>query len=249
MSDIGMLWVRTSSRAMLAIYIAIHEINKARGVANALATRDADRNRNGEDSHDSGMGGRRQDPPARECTYQDFMKCKPIYFKGTKRVVELTQWMSPKELNKIKRYIGGLPDMIYESVMAFKPKTMQDVIEFTFDLMDKKISTFAERQTKNKRKQDDNHSKKTRGRTLAGPTLLDLRKRSHMGDLSHFVLNATITMMVCVLPNATSETELAIWPVTAGVLVLLTIRETSLAMNVGSRALQERMPRVKELKT
>nr|GEV77540.1 putative ribonuclease H-like domain-containing protein [Tanacetum cinerariifolium] len=202
-------------------------------VANALAARDANRNRNGEDSHDSGMSGRRQAPPARECTYQDFMKYKPIYFKGTEGVVELTQWMFPKESDKIERYIGGLPDMIYESVMAFKPKTMQDVIEFTTELMDKKINTFAEHQTKNKKKQDDNHSKKTRGRTLAGPMLLDLRRSSHIGDLSHCVINETITMMFCVLSNATSETELAIWPVTVGVLLLLTIRETSLAMNVG----------------
>nr|GFB04223.1 hypothetical protein [Tanacetum cinerariifolium] len=47
------------------------------GVANALAARDADRSRNGEDNHDSRMGVRRQAPPTRECTYQDFMKCKP----------------------------------------------------------------------------------------------------------------------------------------------------------------------------
>nr|GEW99884.1 transposon Ty3-G Gag-Pol polyprotein [Tanacetum cinerariifolium] len=31
-----------------------------------------------------------------------------------------------KELDKIERYIGGLPDMIHKSVMASKPKTMQD---------------------------------------------------------------------------------------------------------------------------
>nr|GFC00570.1 hypothetical protein [Tanacetum cinerariifolium] len=60
------------------------------GVANALAARDADRSQNGEDSHDFGMGARRQASPARECTYQDFMKCKPLYFKGTEGVVELT---------------------------------------------------------------------------------------------------------------------------------------------------------------
>ncbi|GJU03205.1 hypothetical protein Tco_1113543 [Tanacetum coccineum] len=28
----------------------------------------------------------------RECTYEDFMKCKPLYFKGTEGVVELIQW-------------------------------------------------------------------------------------------------------------------------------------------------------------
>nr|GEX54721.1 hypothetical protein [Tanacetum cinerariifolium] len=44
------------------------------GVDDALAARDADRSRNGKDSHDSGTGVRRQAPPARECTYQDFMK-------------------------------------------------------------------------------------------------------------------------------------------------------------------------------
>ncbi|GKD12033.1 hypothetical protein Tco_1196440, partial [Tanacetum coccineum] len=48
------------------------------GIADALAACDADRSRNGEDSHDSGTGVRRQAPPARECTYPDFMKCKPL---------------------------------------------------------------------------------------------------------------------------------------------------------------------------
>ncbi|GJV19053.1 reverse transcriptase domain-containing protein [Tanacetum coccineum] len=67
------------------------------GVANALAARDADRSRNGEDSHDSGTGVRRQAPLARECTYPDFMKCKPLYFKGTEGVVELTQWFERME--------------------------------------------------------------------------------------------------------------------------------------------------------
>ncbi|GJU22714.1 hypothetical protein Tco_1156056 [Tanacetum coccineum] len=61
------------------------------GVADVLVEHEATRSRNGEDSHDSGMGGRRQAPLARECTYPDFMKCKTQYFKGTEGVVELTQ--------------------------------------------------------------------------------------------------------------------------------------------------------------
>ncbi|GKA18762.1 reverse transcriptase domain-containing protein [Tanacetum coccineum] len=65
------------------------------GVTAALAARDA--NRNGDDSHTSGTGGRRTERVARECTYQDFMKCKPLYFKGTKGVVELTQWFERME--------------------------------------------------------------------------------------------------------------------------------------------------------
>ncbi|GKC15549.1 hypothetical protein Tco_1012331, partial [Tanacetum coccineum] len=54
--------------------------------------------------------------------------------------------------------LGGLPDMIQESVMASKPKTMQEAIAIANDLMYQKIRTFAERQAKNKRKLDNNSS-------------------------------------------------------------------------------------------
>ncbi|GJW61491.1 putative reverse transcriptase domain-containing protein [Tanacetum coccineum] len=60
--------------------------------------------------------------------------------------------MFPKESDKIEKYVGGLPDMIYRSVVAFKPKTMQDAVEIETELMDKKIRTLAERQTESKRK-------------------------------------------------------------------------------------------------
>ncbi|GKE09676.1 hypothetical protein Tco_1413227 [Tanacetum coccineum] len=204
----------------------------AQGVSDVLAERDATRSRNGEDSHDSGMGVRRTERAARECTYPDFMKCQPLNFKGTEGVVELTQWfermetvfrisnctvenqikfatctllgsaltwwnshvrtvghdvayamtwtnlkkmmtdkycprgeikkleiemMFPEESDKIEKYVGGLPDMIHGSVMASKPKTMQDAIEFVTELVDKKISTLVERQAENKRKLDSNN--------------------------------------------------------------------------------------------
>ncbi|GKE63106.1 hypothetical protein Tco_1513473 [Tanacetum coccineum] len=60
------------------------------GVADALAARNADRSMNGDDNHNLVTGVRRQAALARECTYPDFMKCKPLYFKGTEGVVELT---------------------------------------------------------------------------------------------------------------------------------------------------------------
>ncbi|GKA67204.1 hypothetical protein Tco_0767012, partial [Tanacetum coccineum] len=132
--------------------------------------RDATRSRNGDDSLDSGTGGRRQTLLTRECTYNDFLKYQPLNIKGTKEVVGLTQWfekmefvfhisncivacqikfatytlMFPEESNMIEKYVGGLPDMIHGSVMASKPKTMQDAIEFATELMDKKINTLAE---------------------------------------------------------------------------------------------------------
>ncbi|GJT21621.1 RNA-directed DNA polymerase, eukaryota [Tanacetum coccineum] len=70
---------------------------------------------------------------------------------------KMTNKMFPEELDKIKKYVGGLPDMIHESVMASKPKTMQDAIKFATKLMDKKISTLAGPQAENKRKIDNNN--------------------------------------------------------------------------------------------
>ncbi|GJX00315.1 putative reverse transcriptase domain-containing protein [Tanacetum coccineum] len=63
--------------------------------------------------------------------------------------------MFPEESDKIEKYVGGLPDMIYGSVVASKPKTMQDAVEIATELMDKKIRTLAERQTESKRKFED----------------------------------------------------------------------------------------------
>ncbi|GJX17039.1 putative ribonuclease H-like domain-containing protein [Tanacetum coccineum] len=98
-----------------------------KGIADALAARDADRSINGDDSHNLGTGVR-----------------------GNEMFLE--------ESDKIERYVGGLPDMIYGSVVASKPKTMQEAIKMATELMDKKIRTFAERQIENKKKQDDNNN-------------------------------------------------------------------------------------------
>ncbi|GKA96705.1 putative reverse transcriptase domain-containing protein [Tanacetum coccineum] len=61
----------------------------------------------------------------------------------------------PEDVDKIEMYIGGLPDMILGSVKASKPKTMQEAIEFTTELMDEKTHAYAERQAEKKRKYDD----------------------------------------------------------------------------------------------
>ncbi|GJZ68844.1 hypothetical protein Tco_0632394 [Tanacetum coccineum] len=62
----------------------------------ALVARDA--NKNGDDIHTLGTGVRRNKHAARECTYPDFLKCKPLNFKGTEGVVGLTQWFEKMEL-------------------------------------------------------------------------------------------------------------------------------------------------------
>nr|GEU65188.1 putative reverse transcriptase domain-containing protein [Tanacetum cinerariifolium] len=113
------------------------------GVTDALAARDTDR-------INSGTGSRRIERTTCECTYTDFFKCQPINFK---EFALMCGRMFPEESDKIEKYVGGLLDMIHGSVMASKPKTMQDVVEFATELIDKKIRTFAERQTENKRKE------------------------------------------------------------------------------------------------
>nr|GFC51295.1 hypothetical protein [Tanacetum cinerariifolium] len=60
--------------------------------------------------------------------------------------------MFSEEVDKIEKYVKGLLDMIHRSVVASKPKTMQEAIEIATELMDKKIRTFAERETVSKRK-------------------------------------------------------------------------------------------------
>ncbi|GKC13009.1 putative reverse transcriptase domain-containing protein [Tanacetum coccineum] len=67
------------------------------GIVAVLAERDTDRSKNGDDSHDSGTGGRRQVSTVHECTYTDFLECQPMNFKGTKGIVGLTQWLEKME--------------------------------------------------------------------------------------------------------------------------------------------------------
>nr|GEY40381.1 retrotransposon protein, putative, Ty3-gypsy subclass [Tanacetum cinerariifolium] len=140
---------------------------------------DADRSRNGDNTNDSGTDRRRKMTTPKECSYIDFLKCRPMSFQGTEGVVGLTRWIEKMEsvfqisnctvacqvkfasctlqgkAEKVERYIGGLPDMIHGSVKASKPQSMQEAIELATEMMDKKMLTHAERQAVHKRKLDD----------------------------------------------------------------------------------------------
>nr|GEV41194.1 putative reverse transcriptase domain-containing protein [Tanacetum cinerariifolium] len=76
----------------------------------------------------------------------------------TKRFQELTLICTKfvaDETEKIDKYVNRLPDNIYGSVKASKPKTLDETIELANDLMDQKLCTYAERQSNNKRNADD----------------------------------------------------------------------------------------------
>ncbi|GKA43816.1 hypothetical protein Tco_0736540 [Tanacetum coccineum] len=183
------------------------------GVADALAVRDADRSRNGEDSHDSGMGVRRQAPLTHECTYPDFMKCKPLYFNGTEGVVELTQWFERME------NVFRIGNCSVENQIKFA--TCTDMVGYNQCFQE--LALMCARMFL----EDSDKIERTRGRTLARLTLQGLVRRNPTEDLNLCALNATIIMTVNVLQNATSATELAIWPVIVGVLqmpILLTTK-------------------------
>ncbi|GJX99202.1 reverse transcriptase domain-containing protein, partial [Tanacetum coccineum] len=95
--------------------------------------------------------------------------------------------MFPEESDKIEKYVGGLPDMIHGSVVASKPKTMQEATEMAIEVMDKRIHTFADRQTENKRKPDNNqqpqqqhqNKRQNTGRTYAVGTV---EKKQYVGS-------------------------------------------------------------------
>ncbi|GJU16269.1 reverse transcriptase domain-containing protein [Tanacetum coccineum] len=73
----------------------------------------------------------------------------------TLRFQELAQMcgrMFPEESNEVEKYVGGLPDMIRGNVMSYRPKTMEEAIEFANDQMDQTVLTISERQAEQKRK-------------------------------------------------------------------------------------------------
>ncbi|GKF37217.1 hypothetical protein Tco_0113975, partial [Tanacetum coccineum] len=158
--------------------------------------------------------------------------------------------MFPEESDKNEKYVGGLPDMIHGSVVASKPKTMQDAVEIATELMDKKILTFVERQIGSKRKfentsrntQDQQQQQQNKRQNTVRAYTAGSGEKKPYGDLNPYVLNAIITMMVHVLLNAINATKLAILPVTVGVRqmpIMLTTRRalgrvrSLLAMSVG----------------
>ncbi|GKB55133.1 putative reverse transcriptase domain-containing protein [Tanacetum coccineum] len=60
--------------------------------------------------------------------------------RGEIKKLEIELWnVKVKESDEVEKYVSGLPDMIQGSVMASKPKKMQDAIEFATELMDQKI--------------------------------------------------------------------------------------------------------------
>ncbi|GKD86218.1 hypothetical protein Tco_1357372, partial [Tanacetum coccineum] len=117
----------------------------------------------------NGGDGGNGDGVARECTFQNFLKCKPHNFSGNegvnshKRTIGVdvayamnwlmtevycprneiqkmeTELMVPDEEDRVERFIGGLPDNIQGNVIATNPARLQDTKCIANQLMDKKL--------------------------------------------------------------------------------------------------------------
>nr|GEZ88051.1 hypothetical protein [Tanacetum cinerariifolium]GFA63640.1 hypothetical protein [Tanacetum cinerariifolium] len=110
------------------------------GVARLLTTCDADRNTNDDDSHNSGI---------------DMKKKMTDKYCPRGEMKKLNSELWNLRADKIERYVSGLPDVIHGSVVASRPKTMQEAIEMENKLIDKRDNSWAKRQAENKRKVDD----------------------------------------------------------------------------------------------
>ncbi|GKA24034.1 putative reverse transcriptase domain-containing protein [Tanacetum coccineum] len=74
--------------------------------------------------------------------WKTLMKMMTENYCPRSEIKKLETEMVPDEFDKVEKYIGGLPDSIQGSMMASKPKPLQEAIELTRSLMDQKLLTY-----------------------------------------------------------------------------------------------------------
>ncbi|GJT92990.1 reverse transcriptase domain-containing protein [Tanacetum coccineum] len=87
------------------------------GVVAAMAEAKASRVRN---SYDSNGSRPRPAQAVRECSYSEFLKCKPLDFKGTEGVIGLTRWFEKMES------VFSISNCTVASQVKFATCTLQD---------------------------------------------------------------------------------------------------------------------------
>ncbi|GJV66024.1 putative reverse transcriptase domain-containing protein [Tanacetum coccineum] len=150
-------------------------------VAEAIAAYEENQNnQNGNGNPNVNVGGVVR--IARECTYQDFMKCQPLNFKGTEADNALTWWNSHKRIigidaafvmtwkvlmklmtkvycprNEIQKMETELWNLAVKgNLIAAEPTRLQDAIRVANSLMDQKLKGYAAKDAKNKWRLDNN---------------------------------------------------------------------------------------------
>ncbi|GJS55545.1 putative reverse transcriptase domain-containing protein [Tanacetum coccineum] len=159
-----------------------------RGVNAVLASCAADPN--GDDSHTHQRLCKKNERTVRECTYQDFMKCQPIFFRGTEEVVNLTQWFERME-----------------TVFRISNCTVENQVKFaTCTLMGTALTWW------------NSHARTVTNDVAYAMTWLMLPEgdRKPMKGLNLDVPSVTSTITVLVHQNALTAGNLVTWPGTVG---------------------------------
>nr|GEU35713.1 putative reverse transcriptase domain-containing protein [Tanacetum cinerariifolium] len=138
----------------------------------------------------------------------------PAYTERFQELTLICTKFVANETEKIDKYVGGLPDNIYGSVKASKPKTLDETIKLANDLMDQKLRTYAERQTNNKRKANDsfknNHGHQqqpAKRENVAKVYNMGSRERKPYGETCPSAPSAIFITMARVHRNAISATR------------------------------------------
>ncbi|GJT13729.1 hypothetical protein Tco_0860771 [Tanacetum coccineum] len=128
-------------------------------VADALAEHDADRSRNGDDSHDSGSDGRRRMPIARErkssqvCHLYPTRECFDVVELPREiKKLEIKIWNLKVNGTDVESYTQRFQELALLCGRMFPDESDKDAIEFATELIDQKIRTLGERHIENKRK-------------------------------------------------------------------------------------------------
>ncbi|GJS74033.1 putative reverse transcriptase domain-containing protein [Tanacetum coccineum] len=88
-------------------------------------------------------------------SWAELMKLMTEVYCPRNEVQKMETEMVPTEEDKVKRFVGGLPDNIQGNVIIVEPTKLQDTIRVTNNLMDQKLKGYA-RSVENKRRLDNN---------------------------------------------------------------------------------------------
>nr|GEX61708.1 putative reverse transcriptase domain-containing protein [Tanacetum cinerariifolium] len=122
---------------------------------------------------------------AQKCTFADFMKCKPITFRGNEGAIGLIRWIEKTEIvftvskcteankvvfaaatfqdraltwwnSQVEAYIRGLSENIKGEVTSSEPTTLNKAVRMAHTLMEQKVKVIAEREADNKKRKWEN---------------------------------------------------------------------------------------------
>ncbi|GKB08139.1 hypothetical protein Tco_0836423 [Tanacetum coccineum] len=132
----------------------------AQHVANAMTTYEANRASKNKAHNETSRSAGGVEHAVRNCSYKEFLSCKPHNFKGTEGAVGLRKWSQcsiSAILLRTAKYIWGLTNDIQGNVTSSKPQRIGEAIHMTHDLIDQRVREKAVNNGEYKRKWEGSH--------------------------------------------------------------------------------------------